>query len=50
MMPARISLARLVVPVGEQELTLDAGSGQGRSLRISARDDRPVVALFRIVD
>lgn len=50
MMPARISLARLRLPVGEQQLSLSTSSGRTQSLTISARDDRPVVALFRVID
>ena len=50
MMPAGISLATLRLPVGEQQLTFNSSSGRSQSLTISARDDRPVVALFRTTE
>jgi hypothetical protein len=50
MMPAGISLATLRLPVGEQQLTFNSSSGRTQSLTISARDDRPVVALFRTTE
>jgi hypothetical protein len=50
MMPAAISLAPLRLPVGEQQLTFTSSSGRTQSISISARDDRPVVALFRTTE
>lgn len=50
MMPDRISVARLRLPVGAQELSLATSSGRSQSIAVSARDDRPVVALFRVID